>query len=352
MYDYASGCSAPSQTKHSGNAKAWKPLPRRRGEVERLPRIIAGFAAFILLVVFQVPSAGESKRAEELAALALKAFQSGHPAEAERALLQALDIDPDNPYYATALGEVYRTLGKPGLAIAQLEKALSVLPGESEIRYTLAQAYQNIDEDAKALEVLEGFQPPESLRGPWMFTQGFSLFRLGRFEAAETVFLDLLGSDLTQGSANFFVANCHFARNQFEQALLYYEKAIAVGNVPENKLLNAYWYNYGLTLYHLGQFDRCTEAFRESIQLHPHDSLPWLFLGRCEAKSGNFQEAITALEKLVKEDPDFGPAYFQLARLHAQHGDKQRSRELFQKVRDLQGQRQEELSYQLKLTNK
>ena len=357
MYEHASGCSAPSQTKHFGSTKARKSPHRGRHEVDRLPRVIAVFAmsALTLLVVFQVSSAGESRRAEELAALASKAFESGDLVEAKRALLQALDIDPDNPYYATALGEVYRTLGKADLAIAQLEKALRVLPGEFRIRYTLAQAYQNTDDDAKALEVLEGFQPPDSLRGPWTFTQGFSLFRLGSLEAAETKFHDLLHNDLIQGPANFFVANCHFARHQFADALHYYEKAIALGNVPENRLLNAYWYNYGLAFYHLGRFRRCAGAFRESIQLHSHDPLPWLFLGRCEAESGNFKEAIVAFETLIKGDPDFSPAYFQLARLHVEYGDKQRAKELFQKVADLKKrevQQQEQLSYQLKLTNK
>ena len=372
MYEHASGCSAPSQTKHFGSTKACKSPHRRRHEVARLPRVIAVFAmsALTLLVVFQASSAGGSRRAEELAALASKAFESGDLVEAERALLQALDIDPGNPYYATALGEVYRTLGKADLAIAQLEKALRVLPGEFRIRYTLAQAYQNTDDDAKALEVLEGVQPPDSLRGPWTFTQGFSLFRLGRLEAAETKFQHLLRNDLMQGPANFFVANCHFARHQFAEALHYYDKAIALGNVPENRhyydkaialgnvpenrLLNVYWYNYGLAFYHLGRFRRCAGAFRESIQLHSHDPLPWLFLGRCEAESGNFKEAIAAFETLIKGDPDFSPAYFQLARLHVEYGDKQRAQELFQKVADLKKRevRQEQLSYQLKLTNK
>ena len=324
--------------------------------MNRLSRVIALYAmsALTLLVVFQVSSAGESRRAEELAALASKAFESGDLVEAESALLQALDIDPANPYFVTALGEVYRTQGKVDLAINQLEKALRVLPREFRIRYTLAQAYQSTDDDAKALEVLEGFQPADSLRGPWTFTQGFSLFRLGRLEAAESKFHDLIRNDLMQGPAIFFVANCHFARHQFAEALHYYEKAIAVGNVPENRLLNVYWYNYGLAFYHLGQFRRCAGAFRKSIQLHPHDPLPWLFLGRCEAESGNFKESINAFETLIKGDPDFSPAYFQLARLHVEYGDKERAKELFQKVADLKKrevQRQEQLSYQLKLTN-
>lgn len=318
-----------------------------------LPKLSA-VAASILLVATQTLLAEDPSRAKELAVRGWKAFEAGRLLEAKKALLEATKIDPSNASYAMALGQVYLSSGSPKLAIPQLQKALSALPGDFDVRYTLAQAYQKTDDDVRALKFLEGDLPPEPLRGPWRFSQGFSLFRLGRPDAAEPVFRELLSDEKMQAPASFFIANCYFAQSQYEQAVRYYKQAIAVGNVPDNRGLNAYYYNCGLTLYQLQRFAEAAEAFRNSIQRYSKDPLPWLFLGRCETELGRFQQAIAAFESSIKANPKFRLAYFQLARLQVQHGDKQRAEELFQKVEELRKQelqQEEELARRLKLTS-
>ena len=58
-------------------------------------------------------------------------------------------------------------------------------PADFKTRFAQAQSYQKADDDLKALRVLEGPAPPPPLRDPWNFTRAFSLFRLGRVDAAE-----------------------------------------------------------------------------------------------------------------------------------------------------------------------
>jgi len=228
-------------------------------------------------------------------------------------------------------------------------------PADFNTRYAQAQSYQKADEDLKALAVLEGALPPPPLRDPWKLTQGFSLFRLGRLERAEKVFRELLGTPDFRAPANFFVANCIFARGRYAESLPYYEAAVTAGRVPGNRALNAYYYNQGLAFYQLRRFVEAAQAFRSSIQLYELDPLPWLFLGRSQTELGDFAAAIESYESAIRVRADFRLAYYQLARLHAEHGDKKRSDELFAKVSELRQQELEEeqlLARRLKLSGR
>ena len=228
-------------------------------------------------------------------------------------------------------------------------------PADFQTRFAEAQAYQRADQDLKALSVLEGSQPPPPLRDPWKMTQAFSLFRLGRLERAEKVFRELLRNPDLRAPANFFVANCIFARGHYVDSLPYYEAALKAGNVPGNRALNAYYYNQGLAYYQLHRFREAAGAFQNSIDLYAQDPLPWLFLGRSQTELGDYAAAIEAYESAIRMRTDFRLAYYQLARLHAEHGDKQRSEELFVKVNELRRQELDEeqlLARRLKLSGR
>ncbi len=228
-------------------------------------------------------------------------------------------------------------------------------PADFKTRFAQAQSYQKADEDLKALRVLEGAPPPPPLRDPWKFTRAFSLFRLGRLDAAESLFRGLLNNPDLRAPANFFVANCLFARGQYANSLPYYQAALIAGHVPDNRALNAYYYNQGLAFYQLHRFSEAAEAFRNSIELYAQDPLPWLFLGRSQTELGDFAAAMESYESAIRVRADFRLAYYQLARLHAEHGDKKRSEELFAKVAELRQQEldeEQQLARRLKLSGR
>ncbi len=298
--------------------------------------------------------ADRPETAAELTASGWKAFEQGRVNEAEIALSEAARLEPANPSIALALGQVYLGAGKPKLAIPLLERAARGFKNPSDIRFTIAQTYQALDDDAKALAALTGPAPPPPLREAWEFTRGFSLFRLGRLDAAEAEFRRLLRSEVMRAPANFFVGNCLYARGRYAESLPFYEAAIAQGDRPDNKALNAYLYNRGLALYQLRRFEPAAEALRRSISRYSKDPLPWLFLGRCETELGQFPEAIEAFESAIRLQPDLRLAYYHLARLHAQHGDKVRAEQLFEKVAGIRQQeieQEERTARRLKLSS-
>jgi len=306
--------------------------------------------AFSLLVAAGL--AGQAAGPGALAKKGQQALEGGRAEEATRLLKRAVEARPGNPSYRVALAQGYLQLGRAEEALPHLQEAVTALPDNYDLRYALATLYQKVDNDVKALEALDYKQPPEPLRTPWVFARGFSLFRLGRTEEARRAFEKLLETGSARAPAHFFIANSLFTEGKYAEAIPHYETAVELGDQPDNKAWNAYVYNYGLALYETRDYRKAAEAFRKSIQRYSKDPAPWLLLGRCEAELGNFQEAIFALESAIETDPTFRPSYFHLARLHRQHGDKRRAKQLFEKIADLKKaevQREERLAFELKI---
>ncbi|MFN7926260.1 MAG: tetratricopeptide repeat protein, partial [Bryobacteraceae bacterium] len=290
--------------------------------------------------------------AGELATSGWKHFEAGELDQAERDLAEAAKLAPANAPIALALGQTYLSAGKPKLAIPQLEKAARGMGNPTDVRFTLAQAYQAVNDDTRALAILSADPPQGELGGAWLFSRGFSLFRAGRFDAAESVFRPLAARPGMEAPAQFFLGNCAYARGKYEAALGYFEKAIAAGDAPGNRAINAYYYNQGLALYELRRFEQAAQSFRQSIDRFPRDAMPYLLLGRCQGELGDYQAAMASYEKAIELAPTFRLAYYQLARLHLAHGDKQRGAELSQKVAELRGaelEKEEKMARSLKV---
>ena len=75
--------------------------------------------------------------------------------EAEKLILQALILKPNDGYYLDSLGWVYYMQGKYKMAIKYLQKSVSLLPNEGVILEHLGDAYLAIEEKAKALELYQ-----------------------------------------------------------------------------------------------------------------------------------------------------------------------------------------------------
>ena len=123
---------------------------KRRLAAGQAPRI--RFDASLITQAFQALRAGDRPAAERafealegtlprdpeaLHAAGVLGLQLGHARRAEALLAQAIELDADHPAYRCHLAIAYRRLGKPDLAVAQLETALGLDPA-------LAEAHSNL----------------------------------------------------------------------------------------------------------------------------------------------------------------------------------------------------------------
>jgi tetratricopeptide (TPR) repeat protein len=66
---------------------------------------------------------------------------------------------------------------------------------------------------------------------------------------------------------------------------------------------------------------------RESLELNNGDPEVHYELAKLLVRQGKKGDSLQALEKIVRSWPDFGPAYYQLARLYRERGEIEKSNE-------------------------
>lgn len=84
--------------------------------------------------------------------LGIALWFDGNLNQAERHIARSLELKPDNPVALSALGSVLSRQGRSGEAVAMLEKALKLSPGNSRTQYELINALdQNLKTDKASL---------------------------------------------------------------------------------------------------------------------------------------------------------------------------------------------------------
>jgi len=277
----------------------------------------------------------ETQSAVGLKKEGMAALRDGNYPGAVRLFVEALTLNPNDPESTQFLNKAITDSGKPEAAIPVLEKALNSRPDQDSIRFVLAQCYQHLDMDDKAVQTLQRSNSALSHSPPWSFTTAFSLFRLGQYDKAEALFRQVMTVEEIRPAASFFIGNCRFGKSDLAGSLPWYESAIRLGAKAQTPALNAYYYNYGLVLFRLNRFVDASSAFFEASSLNPSDPLAPYFLGRSQADSGQTQDAIAIFEKVVEAHPNFSPAYYQLGVMQKRAGNEVQAKSAFAKVGEI-----------------
>ncbi len=302
-----------------------------------MERRINTWLAPILFLIFAFTTylAGQVNPAVEVAKKGWQAFHEGRLDDAKSLLAEAVRLNPKQPRYQAALGEVNWSLRDAQGASRHFEIALKLDPSNTSVRYRLVQIYQASGQDLDVVRVLQVRDPPEPLCSIWRFSRAYSLFRLGRLVPARHEFLALVNHPDFEAPANFFLGRIAFAQNHFQEALPFFSKAVRVGDSPTNKEFSSYTYDYGLTLFRLGRYAEANAEFTLSTQRHSSEPLTWMMRGRCDEELKNYKAAIDNYEESIRIDPKFELSYYHLARLQQRYGDKRRADELFKHLEEL-----------------
>ena len=339
-----------------------------------------------------VTPAQTSEAPEQLLARAVELHQTGELESAIRAYQTYLAQRTAHSEARSNLGAALAKLGRYQEAIEQYQQALTLDAENQAVRFNLAVAYYKtarFDLAAQSLTIIYAAQPAhksallllsdcQSRRGN--YAQVIELLTpLERAEPENRAVAYLLGiafintQQLEQGKArmdrilsagetaeaHLLMGSAHLAINDFKPALSEFQRALELN--PKLPTLNSL---YGQTLKRLGASDEATQAFQRELQLNPHDFEAHLHLGillrqaqqlpeatqhfqqallvrpgelnarfhlaSLDVANGKFNEAMTALEALVKEAPTLVAAHVTLAsgyyRLrHKADGDREQA---------------------------
>jgi tetratricopeptide (TPR) repeat protein len=254
------------------------------------------------------------------------------PHEALRAFREAVRLKPDE---ASAHYELGRLLINSSDASVQTEGA-EEMQKAIQLNTQGADYYLNlsgwlIDHDVKTAVVLltqlvKNSQPSDKL---YLM---LGLAQYGAYGSGPAIPTLKKVIDLNPHAAPAYnlLGGCYFHDGDYEQALKYYQSAMAED--PQNGL---YFYGAAHTLESLNRTAEATRFAENSVRLEPKSSRSHYLLGKLYTKVGRNNEAVHELETAVRLDPERKPPYYLLARTYMQMNDPDKAREWTQKLQEL-----------------
>jgi tetratricopeptide (TPR) repeat protein len=252
---------------------------------------------------------------------------------ARAAMLSAIRLAPDDVEVGYAMANIDQGTGRPGDAIAALEKVLAQQPAFDAAHRVLARIYSDRgDFDAAIAELREA----QAIRPDYPATVrelGLAYFDKGRFDEAVASFTKLTSLQPDNGAAYNLLGTAYHASNQLDLALTAYRQATTIAPRPTTHS------NIGTIHYGRGEYEQAIAAYRAAIALQPKeatthrnlaDSL-WLNGDRSEARK-EYEAAITLATQALAVNPKATRSRSLIAFCHAKLGRVDSARALIVEI--------------------
>jgi tetratricopeptide (TPR) repeat protein len=219
-------------------------------------------------------------------------FKLGDSTQAAKELQKAIDLDSHNQDYVLELAEVFVANNNAAAAVTLMETATRVFSRSSQIWFGLGVAYLGDEKPLQAEAALKRCLDLDPNLDLAYVVLGQRYKEAGNW------------TQLMDTSQRLIEVN---PRN----SVGYYYKALALQASPTRN----------------GDDEEIEKLFRKSLELNGSDPEPHYELARMLIRQGKKDDSLHALEKIVQSWPDFGPAYYQLARLYRERGEMAKSNE-------------------------
>jgi tetratricopeptide (TPR) repeat protein len=321
---------------------------------------------------------GGDENPERILARAVQSHQSGDIEGAIRDYQTYLALRPERVEARSNLGAALARLGRYGDAIEQYKRALALDERNQAIRFNLAATYYKtarLASASKELEAVVAAQPED--KNAVLLLADCNL-RMGEFKRVvelltpvETAEPDnravayMLGMALINdkhldrgqerierilrggdsAEAHVMMGTTYFTVTEYDKALNEFKRAVELN--PKLPYVNSF---YGQTLVRMGDTEEAMAAFRRELEINPNDfdsclqmgvllkkgqkldearDFLWraltlrpnepnarFFLASLDVAQGKLNEALPALEHLVKDAADFVQAHVMLATVY------------------------------------
>lgn len=241
-------------------------IPLLAGNTERKVR----WVVLLLLPIFLAACSSAPRQKEEAMdhmRLGDSMLREGRPTQALAELIQASELDPDNPVIRNILGIAYLEKEMIRPAISQFEKALSLDPNYVEVHNNLGTALLR---DQRVNEAIKEFNI--ALKSPMYPTPHFVYYNLGQ---------------------------AYFILTEYEKSRVNYSEAVKIS--PTYSLA---YHGLGLTWKALGNFQEAAEALKKAIEYAPKFAQAHYDLGEVLLDLKQSSLAVLAFQEVISLVPD------------------------------------------------
>jgi len=127
-------------------------------------------------------------------------------------------------------------------------------------------------------------------------------------------------------------------KGEHKKAIEFFKKAIDLN--PE---FSEAYYNWGICYERLGKHKEAIEMFKKTIELSPDSANAYYALGYAYYQKRKYKQAIDAFENTVRLKPNNAFAFRKLGSAYVKVGKKDKAREQYQVLKELDNQLAEEL---------
>jgi tetratricopeptide (TPR) repeat protein len=158
---------------------------------------------------------------------------------------------------------------------------------------------------------------------PLILVGGLAYNRGRLFSDPFALWMDVLRVYPNQPRAMYSLGVLHYENKDFDQALRFYEKTVALD--PDYEEAHN---NMGLIYANRGETEKSIEAFKKSVAAKPREKT-YCNLGRAYTALKMYPEALAALERALSINPASAQAYTLIGRIAFDQGDLLKARENF-----------------------
>jgi protein O-GlcNAc transferase len=238
-------------------------------------------------------------------------------------------IGPPNSEHAESLppGEKGLELLSQGHykeAIPELRQAVRLAPDSSRYALGFAEALLSAHYKFTALDFLQRVSPRFNNLAEFRYSLGLAYYLCFRYAEAIKEFQTISQDDPKFNRIPFLIGNCYMATGDLRQAETFFRKAIELKpDVAE------YYVRLGKMLRMEGpeRLDEAIAVLKKAWDLSPQDASVGLHLAYCQEEKGDYQDAQTVLEQVVKVQPDLQPARLALAKTYEHNHEEAKARQ-------------------------
>lgn len=162
---------------------------------------------------------------------------------------------------------------------------------------------------------------------------GQQALQAGDLTRAEQLFQQYLSQNPNSAEALSNLGAIHARREQFSEAVVFYEKALKA-----NPKLVPVHFNIAIALGRLKSYDKAAQHLRTFLQSYPNEARARQLLGLALLESGDPRGALAELETSYKLNAKDGSILYALALANARAGDADRAAELLRQSQTNPGQ--------------
>src|SRR6266851_796341 len=319
---------------------------RLQHQAPALPRFIAPvlLVSFIALSMYDLSATENGTQAQAHADLGLQLARSGNLERAEAELRQAVDLEPRNAEFLSALGTLLAMDKKLEESTTIFRKALQVAPNNSTVRrYLAANLWQlhSYAEAKKHLQILLQQHPDDA---PSRLLLGMVSENTQDYATAAKMLGSVPVEVIKRPESIAALASSYYHLHERDQArdtlrllsgdtkavLLGAEIADQGGDYDEAERLlqlavastadsGALEYRRALVQYHAGRFSECQRTLQPLIETTNVTPQAYNLLGWCYHRGNEVKRAVEAFEHAISLAPGDESNYLDLGRILLAH---------------------------------